>query len=177
MPFPLIFTPCHPECVRTRDARWDIDRVVVHTAEGTYNGTISWFQRSAKERNASYAAATHYVLARTGEVTQMAKEEARLIHAGSKSQSGWNDRSIGIELEAWSGTAKPPSSIKFPVRDFPEAQIQSLAELIHGICTRNNIPLDRTHIVGHGEIPGQTHTDPGPTFPWDKLMETLLSLG
>lgn len=170
---PIMFSPCHPDCVRKRDARWGIDRVVVHTAEGTYKGTIAWFQRSAKERGASYAAATHYVLSREGSITQMAQDTDRLIHCGSKSQPGWNDRSIGIELEAWSGSAKPPSSIKFPVGNFPDVQIQTLAALIRDICDRNNIPKDRTHIVGHGEIPGQTHTDPGPSFPWDKLMSLV----
>lgn len=168
------FVPCAPEAVKTRSSKWRIDRVVIHTAEGTLSGTVAWFQRTAAQRGTSYAAATHYVLGRSGELVQMAEESARLIHCGSKSQPGWNDRSIGIELEAWSGQAKPPASIKFPVNDFPEVQLQALAKLVKGICLRHGIPLDRTHIVGHGEIPGQDHTDPGASFPWDRFLSLCL---
>jgi N-acetyl-anhydromuramyl-L-alanine amidase AmpD len=164
------YIPCHPECVRKRDTRWNIDRIVVHTAEGTLAGTVTWFQRSAAQRGQSYAAATHYVIGRDGRIVRMAEETDRLIHCGSSTQPGWNDRAIGIELEAWTGHSAPPSSIKFPRDDFPEALLVALRDLISGICARHNIPRDAEHIVGHGSIPGQTHTDPGAAFPWAKIL-------
>ncbi|MGH2471383.1 MAG: hypothetical protein ACRDG6_03130 [Candidatus Limnocylindria bacterium] len=32
------------------------------------------------------------------------------------------------------------------------------------------MPLDRGHVVGHNEVPGSTHTDPGPTWDWPHFM-------
>ena len=38
------------------------------------------------------------------------------------------------------------------------------------LCRKFGIPVDRAHIVGHSEVPGATHTDPGPAFPWEAFM-------
>lgn len=37
-----------------------------------------------------------------------------------------------------------------------------------------NILPDREHVIGHGEVPDQDHTDPGPAFPWDRFMAALV---
>jgi N-acetyl-anhydromuramyl-L-alanine amidase AmpD len=67
----------------------DIGYVVVHTTQGSYSGTISWFQ------NSSASVSAHYVVRSSdGQVTQMVLEEDVGWHAGSWS---YNLASVGIE--------------------------------------------------------------------------------
>ena len=48
--------------------------------------------------------------------------------------------------------------------------MNSLIELVAGIAKRNNIPIDRDHILGHEEITNDKN-DPGPAFDWQRLIE------
>ncbi|WP_166356009.1 N-acetylmuramoyl-L-alanine amidase [Phytoactinopolyspora limicola] len=142
----------HSSNYRTADRPREhaIDRVVIHTAQGTYAGTISWFQ------NPSSNVSAHYVVRSSdGQVTQMVRHKDVGWHVGSS-----NSRSIGIEHEGW-------------VDDrswYTEAMYRSSAALTRFICEQHGIPLNRTHIVGHNEIPGATHTDPGRHWDWDRYM-------
>jgi N-acetyl-anhydromuramyl-L-alanine amidase AmpD len=49
----------------------------------------------------------------------------------------------------------------------------SSAALTAAVCARYAIPLDRTHILGHNEAPGATHTDPGSNWDWDHYLELV----
>jgi hypothetical protein len=42
--------------------------------------------------------------------------------------------------------------------------------LVTDIILRTDVTLDRDHIVGHVEVPGATHTDPGTGWDWDRYM-------
>ncbi len=132
-----------------------IDRVIIHTTEGSYNGAISWF-RSA---NNPYQTSAHYVIRSSdGEITQMVKEADTAYHVRS-----YNSRAIGIEHEAFSAQSSW----------FTDAMYRSSAALVRDICQRNNIPMDRAHIVGHNEIPGNDHSDPGVHWDWDYYMDLV----
>jgi len=135
----------------TRMSSRSIDRVVIHTVEGSEAGCISWFQNSRSNVSA------HYVLSHAGRVTQMVREQDRAWHCGR-----WNDRSIGIENEGWAGR-----------NNWTATQYRVLADLTREICNRYGIPKDRTHIVGHVEVPGATHTDPGRFFDWNRFMNLV----
>lgn len=129
-----------------------LDRVVIHTTEGSYDGAISWF-RSA---NNPYSTSAHYVIRSSdGEITQMVSEGDTAYHARD-----WNSRAIGIEHEAISSN---PAW-------FTEEMYRSSARLVRDICNRWGIPMDREHIVGHVEVPGNDHSDPGPHWDWDYFM-------
>ena len=39
-------------------------------------------------------------------------------------------------------------------------------------ATQYGFPLDRDHIIGHFEV-ATDRTDPGSTFPWERLMAAL----
>lgn len=144
-----------------------IDMVVVHTAQGSYSGTYNWFQ------NCDAAASAHYVLRSSdGEITQMVSEADTAWHAGD---SATNSRSVSVELEGY---------VEDPARWFTDAMYASLASLIGDIATRQGVALDRTHVIGHSEVPGcaytggggrNCHTDPGDGFDWDRLMGALSS--
>ncbi|MCC7072645.1 MAG: N-acetylmuramoyl-L-alanine amidase [Deltaproteobacteria bacterium] len=132
-----------------------LDRVVIHTTEGSYDGAISWF-RSADN---PYSTSAHYVIRSSdGEITQMVREADTAYHARD-----WNSRAIGIEHEAISSN---PAW-------FTEEMYRSSARLVRDICDRWGIPMDRQHIVGHVEVPGNDHTDPGRHWDWDYFMSLV----
>lgn len=156
----------HRGAVLDRKPGVRVDRVVIHTMEGTLKGTIEWFTTGAPPRQTPTAA--HYLVGREGDVVQMVPDEKKCYHA-----AGFNSRSLGIEHEArttpWPrGTLGP-----FPANEFPHAMLAASAEVVRVLCQKFDIPMDRFHIVGHYEVPGATHTDPGPAWPWDAYMALL----
>lgn len=130
-----------------------ISKVVVHVTQGSYAGAISWFQNPSAEVSAHYV-----VRSSDGQVTQTVREKDTAWHA----RSG-NPYSVGIEHEGW---VDQPSW-------FTDAMYRSSAALTRSIADRYGIPKDRTHIVGHVEVPGNDHTDPGPHWDWDRYMELV----
>jgi hypothetical protein len=53
--------------------------------------------------------------------------------------------------------------------------VRSSARLTAYLCRKYGIPIDRQHIIGHNEVPGSTHTDPSPYFPYDKYLRLVRS--
>ncbi|TYB64941.1 N-acetylmuramoyl-L-alanine amidase [Nonomuraea sp. PA05] len=136
--------------VSSRPTSDAIDRIVIHVAQGSYAGTISWFQNPAAK------VSSHYVVRSSdGAVTQMVREKDRAFHAGD-----YNRRSVGIEHEGFVNDATW----------FTDAMYRSSAALTRNIADRYGIPKDRTHIVGHSQVPGTDHTDPGGYWNWTTFM-------
>jgi N-acetyl-anhydromuramyl-L-alanine amidase AmpD len=133
---------------------YGVDRVIIHVTQGSYASAVRVFQDPAHQ------AATHYVVGRNGRVTQMIRELDVAYHAGNRS---FNERSVGIEHE---GFVDRP-------QDFTAAMYESSARLTAAICERYGIPVDREHIIGHVEVPGTDHTDPGPHWDWPRYMELV----
>ncbi|MGV9253961.1 N-acetylmuramoyl-L-alanine amidase [Streptomyces sp. NPDC003697] len=133
---------------------YSIDRVVVHVTQGSYAGAVKVFQDPAHQ------AAAHYVVGADGHVTQMIRELDVAFHAGNR---GYNERSVGIEHEGYVDRAS----------SFTAAMYAASARLTAGICARYGIPVDREHVVGHVEVPGTDHTDPGPHWDWDRYLRLV----
>ncbi|MGV9882311.1 N-acetylmuramoyl-L-alanine amidase [Streptomyces sp. NPDC003006] len=133
---------------------YDIDRVVIHVVQGGYDTALRVF------KDPGHGAATHYVVRKDGHVAQMIRELDVAFHAGNRS---YNERSIGIEHE---GFVDKKSS-------FTDKMYTASAALTAGICERYDIPVDRDHIIGHVEVPGTDHTDPGPHWDWDRYMRLV----
>ncbi len=133
----------------------DVDRVIIHTIEGSANGAISWFW------NCNAQVSAHYVVSEAGEVTQVVDERDIGWHV-----SCWNSFSIGIEHE---GYASDPTH--------PDTLYQASAALVTDILNDWNLPPDRQHIVGHVEIDSNCnpngHWDPGPGWDWDYYMSLI----
>ncbi|WP_320782476.1 N-acetylmuramoyl-L-alanine amidase [Streptomyces sp. CRN 30] len=149
--------------VAASDANWrradrpddyDIDMVIVHVTQGSFEGAVRAFQ------DPGHQAAAHYIVGQDGRITQMIRELDVAYHAGNRD---YNERSVGIEHE---GFVDRP-------QDFTDAMYKASAELTAGICARYDIPLDRKHIIGHVEVPGTDHTDPGPHWDWDRYMKLV----
>src|SRR5690625_490482 len=93
-----------------------------------------------------------------GDVTQMVRDKDVAWHAGN-----WNNRSIGLEHEGW---VDDPSW-------YTTAMYESSAALSRHICDEYGLPKNRTTIVGHHEVPGATHTDPGPHWDWNHYLNLV----
>ena len=140
--------------------------VVIHTMQGSYGGSISWFTNPAAQASA------HYNLRSSdGEVTQMVSEDDTAWHSGNGT---YNRQSVGIEHEGF---------IADPGRWYTEAMYTSSARLTRHLCEKYGIPKDRAHIIGHNEVPHPTiagrfggaggHTDPGDGWDWDHFMDLV----
>lgn len=133
----------------------DVTWVIIHDTEGSYASAINWFQ------NPSAQVSAHYVISEGGDITQMVHEKDIAWHAGNWS---YNEGAVGIEHE---GYASDPSS-------YPETQYVASAKLTRYLCDKYSVPIDRTHVIGHYQVPApNTHTDPGPYWDWDHYMELV----
>lgn len=126
----------------------------------------------------------HYIIDREGIVHCYIPEDRTAWHAGPGT---WKDDksftntmnlyAIGIELvgigsyedmkgymEKWQYDALPEEWI-----GYTDEQYTALKDLLEDISQRNNIPLDREHIIGHEEY-NPKKTDPGELFDWDRIL-------
>ncbi|TSB24063.1 N-acetylmuramoyl-L-alanine amidase [Streptomyces sp. NBC_01525] len=133
---------------------YPIDRVVIHVVQGSFATALKVFQ------DPFHAAASHYVVRKDGHIAQVVRELDVAFHAGNRA---YNERSVGIEHE---GFVDRPE-------DFTTAMYAASARLTAGICRRYGFPADRKHIVGHSEVPGADHTDPGPHWDWDGYLRLV----
>lgn len=82
-PLAVAFTPADPSNY-TNGGIVSYDYVVVHTMQGYYGGSISWFQNPAANVSA------HYVMRSSdGEVTQMVRNDDRAWHVGNSNPYDW----------------------------------------------------------------------------------------
>jgi N-acetylmuramoyl-L-alanine amidase len=141
-----------------------IDMLVLH-----YTGMET--ARAALERLCDPAAkvSAHYTIDEDGTVYAHVPEARRAWHAGLAAWAGATDinaRSIGIEL------VNPGH--EFGYRDFPDAQIEALITLSHGILLRHPIPSAR--VLGHSDVAPARKEDPGERFPWERLARAGIGL-
>lgn len=149
--------------VAASDANWrradrpddyDVDMVIIHVTQGSFDSAVKVF------RDPGHGAAAHYIVRKDGHITQMIRELDVAYHAGNRA---YNERSVGIEHE---GFVDRPE-------DFTDAMYEASARLTARICARYGIPVDREHIIGHVEVPGTDHTDPGEHWDWDRYMKLV----
>jgi N-acetyl-anhydromuramyl-L-alanine amidase AmpD len=130
-----------------------IRAIVIHETDGSYLSAVNWFQNPRSNVSAHYL-----VRAWGGGITQFVAESDTAYHA--RAANPW---SIGIEHEYY-----PRQAIWHT-----DAQYRSSALLVCAIAKRYGIPADRAHIIGHNEVPGTDHTDPGPTWNWTYYMSLV----
>ena len=107
----------------------------------------------------------HYVIAKTGEITQLVEEDKRAWHAGAGRWAGRDDvnsRSIGIELDNDGFTP------------FENPLMESLEALLGEILERHELPAKA--VIGHADMAPDRKLDPGVLFDWHRLAEKGLSI-
>jgi N-acetyl-anhydromuramyl-L-alanine amidase AmpD len=166
---PALWNPA-ASCNYTTGRTMAITNVVIHTTEGSYAGTISWFQ------NCSAQVSAHYVVRSSdGQITQMVYEKDKAWHVGSE-----NGYTIGIEHEGYVST---PSW-------FTDAMYNQSALLVRDICASYGFDKTKVYdgslgwnavisnpaqyvVKGHVNYPNQTHQDPGSGWNWPKYKNLV----
>ncbi|WP_371618020.1 N-acetylmuramoyl-L-alanine amidase [Streptomyces sp. NBC_00454] len=137
-----------------RPADYRVDRIVVHVTQGSFGSSVDAF------KNPFHKASAHYIVGQDGHIEQMVRELDVAFHSGNRSM---NERSIGIEHV---GFVDRP-------QDFTDAMYEASARLAADICRRYDIPADRKHFLGHSQVPGTDHTDPGPHWDWNRYIRLV----
>lgn len=171
---PALWNPA-ASCNYTVGRTMAISHVTIHTTEGSYAGTISWFQ------NCSAQVSAHYVIRSSdGQITQMVYEKDKAWHVGTE-----NGYTIGIEHEAY---------LNDPATWFTDAMYNASALLTRDICTSNGLDSTKVYdgslgwnavisdkslytVKGHVNFPNQTHTDPGSGWNWPKYRNLVTGSG
>lgn len=141
--------------VSDRPRAHPVDFVVVHVTEETFADTRRIFQDPRAKVSAHYL-----VGSADGRVAQFVREKDIAWHAGNWD---YNTRSIGIEHEGW------PDRPEY----FTDALYDASARLAAAVCHRYGIPVTRDRVIGHSEVPGATHTDPGTHWDWDRYLDLV----
>ena len=132
-----------------------VDLIIIHSTEAPYESALNWLR--GRPYSSNTGSSSHYLMdANGGRLVQMVREADTAWTAGN-----WvyNTRSVNIEMEGYAGKG-----------GFSDALYRACAALVARIAARHNIPLDRQHIIGHAEVPNQTHWDPGPHWDWNRFM-------
>lgn len=147
-----------------------ITHVAEHIAQGSYAGTISWFQ------NCTASVSAHYVVRSSdGQVTQMVRESDTAWHVASH-----NSYSIGIEHEgyadncAWYTTAMYNGSSAL-TRDIADSRgIPRTATYDASLGWDTELARDsQWKIKGHTNFP-TTKTCPGACFDWPRFRSLVI---
>ena len=147
------------EWVPAARSNYDVGRtspivaIVIHETDGTWISAVNWF------RNPRSRVSAHYLVrAYGGGIYQFVAESDTAYHA--RIANPW---SIGIEHEYY-----PRGGIWHT-----DQQYRASAQLACAIARRYGIPVDRNHIIGHNEVWGADHSDPGPTWNWSYYMSLV----
>lgn len=172
---PAIWNPT--SCNYSSRSGTSISAVTIHTTQGSYAGTISWF------KNCSAQVSAHYVVRSSdGQITQMVLEINKAWHVGNH-----NPYTIGIEHEGYVNNAAW----------YTNAMYVGSANLVKDICLSGygiaptscyNGPscnggsstclISTSYkIKGHQQFSAQTHTDPGINWNWPKYYCLINNCG
>jgi N-acetyl-anhydromuramyl-L-alanine amidase AmpD len=147
-----------------------VTHVAEHIAQGSYAGTISWFQ------NCTASVSAHYVVRSSdGQVTQMVRESDTAWHVASH-----NSYSIGIEHEgyadncAWYTTAMYNGSSAL-TRDIADSHgIPRTATYDASLGWDTELPISSPFTIkGHTNFP-TTKTCPGACFDWPRFRSLVI---
>lgn len=146
-----------------------ISAVAIHTMQGSYAGSISWFQSNPNSVSAHYL-----IRSSDGQVTQMVRETQAAHHIGSE-----NGYTLGIEHEGYVNNASW----------YTTAMYNASAALTRHFCSRYGINCTTAYngsahsgvvvlsssikIKGHQHFPNNTHTDPGINWDWRRYYDLL----
>lgn len=146
-----------------------INAVTIHTTQGSYAGTLNWFQNNPSSVSA------HYVIRSSdGQVTQMVRESRRAHHVGVH-----NSSTLGIEHEgfvnnaAWYTTAMYTASANL-TKHFCQSHSINCASGYSGASHSGVVVLSTSiKIKGHQHFSSQNHSDPGINWDWPRYYNLI----
>lgn len=135
----------------SRPSSYPINYVVVHKVQGSASSAASWFQ------NCASGVSAHYTFNNSsGYCYQSVREADIAYHAANWT---YNTQSIGIEHGGYV-TNNDTANICYR-----ESGLETRSAIIY-----YNVQWNRGRIVGHSEVPGANHTDPGIHWNWGFYM-------
>lgn len=146
IPFPIEWQdPASPNFKKGRTSVPDM--IVIHIADGMKQSVIQQF------KNPSTQVSSHLLVCQDGSYVQFVSTVDTAYCNGvlnqpvselvlQRGQRNPNDYTISIETEG------------FGTNDILPAQYTALSTLVKFLSQKWNIPLDRTHVIGHREITG-----------------------
>jgi N-acetyl-anhydromuramyl-L-alanine amidase AmpD len=153
-----------------------VDSIIIHHTAGNLQSDLNTFLYGNR-------VSIHYLVAPNGDIYKLVMEDRKASHAGYSYWQGdenLNGTSIGIEMTHVSG-------------QYPQMQIEATVALIEKLHKAfPSIPAER--VIGHSDVGicdpispnpcspaapkrlGRKSTDPGSTFPWEKIEQLGLGL-
>lgn len=134
--------------------------VVIHTIEGSASGAESWF------RNPSAGGVGAHVIvgpSLKGGIVQIVPLTSKCWHAKAVGNTGY----IGIEHEGSSTYGK----LTWLSKKY-RTMLRQSANRVAWICLEFHLgePKKGKNVIGHVDVPGNDHTDPGKGWPWAFYM-------
>ena len=166
---------------------WTPGLITLHTTEGSYEGSCSWFC------NSESGVSAHYVVGLNGEVSQCVdlantayvngtafnSEDNRYYGKATnpivkQRNANANYYTVGIEIAGHYDKAAGKCTMTEKQK---EAVIELIASIIREVKKRwgNSIPVDRTRICGHYEVNPITKPFCGKGFPYDEIIKGVIS--
>lgn len=172
----VIQAPAHPSNYGGYGRKNQPRALVFHTPEEAADNnevTPVWFQNPAAQ------ASTQAYADNDGDLYEMVPDDEPAWACGTDASTRhwygqwgvvppWGEAGVSnncftlnIEVEGYAATL-----------DMPEPQYQTVLRWAREKCARYHIPIDRAHLVGHGDL-ASNRVDPGPNFPWERLLRDL----
>lgn len=143
---------------RSQNSR--VQFIVLHYTELDFSASLDILTRGE--------VSSHYLVdADPPRILRLVPEHRRAWHAGRSSwqgQTALNAASIGIEIVNPGNRGRREG----PFAPWDEAQVALVVELVRDIARRHAVLPHR--IVAHSDIQPQVKQDPGPEFPWQRLV-------
>ena len=137
----------------------EINFIIFH-----YTGMQSEIESIKRLKSTKAKVSCHYLINRSGNITQMVKDNKSAWHAGKskwKKFNNLNKKSIGIELVN--------KGHRLGYEKFTNMQIQSLIKL--SLFLKKKYKIKKENFLGHSDIAPLRKKDPGEKFPWKKLSK------
>jgi peptidoglycan hydrolase-like protein with peptidoglycan-binding domain len=135
-----------------RDAK--VQYFVVHHAAATSSvETLRTRFMAPNDRNVS----PNWLIGKDGSVAEIVPPDN--YRAWTTGQ--FDHKAVTVETQNTSGS---------PDWGISEASHKAIAKLVAWASKRYGFPIDRTHVIGHREVPGQSTACPGPSMDVDKIV-------
>jgi hypothetical protein len=132
----------------------------------------------AGSSNQESGVSAHYVVKEDGsEISQLVKEAEQGLAHRRQVQEQLNGGKFS-ELEGSAATTSPSASSTPASASRPRGTPTSSRSRPSWSATspsRHNIPRDKYHIVGHGQLQPYNRSDPGPNWPWATYLAKINS--
>lgn len=167
------------------DREENVEFVMLHFTSAVVNNRKDPFNVAAiREIFFGYDVSIHYIIERDGTIRCYIPENRVAWHAGEGEFGGnekYTDRmnlySIGIEIIGIGSeadmalylTPEEYAALDESMIGFTDEQYASLHALVSDICQRYDLPMDRSHVIGHSDYT-DGNGDPGELLDWNRVL-------